>query len=325
VQETYPTQQFTHEPVLLKECLSFLDLKPGKVVLDCTLGLGGHSSEILKAIAPGGQLYAFEKDERNLKVAKARLEAVAKESGGKFTIFHDSFSSLKDRLKREGASRVDAVLFDLGLSSPHVDDAERGFSFRKEGPLDMRFDKRQSKTAADVLNHYSEKELADVFFHLGEERSSRKLAAAVVQDRKASPFTETLPFADFVGRVLGKGKPGRHPATQIFQALRMEVNEELMALELGLNQAIELLAPHGRVVVLSYHSLEDRFVKQTFKQLATDLRDPTDLFGARVLRLKSLSLLTKKPITPSQEEITRNSRARSAVLRAVEKLPDSSI
>lgn len=309
-----------HDPVLLTECIQYLNLKPGMTVVDCTLGLGGHSCELLKAVSPGGHLYAFEKDERNLKVAQKRLEEVAKEVGGKFTIFHDSFSSLTDRLKREGASRADAILFDLGLSSPHVDDAERGFSFLKEGPLDMRFDPRQTKTAADVLNIYTEKELADVFFYLGEERASRKLAAAVIHDRKEKPFTSTLQFAEFVSRVLGKGKPGRHRATQIFQALRMEVNEELMALELGLNQAIELLAPHGRVVVLSYHSLEDRFVKRTFKQFATDLRDPTDIFGARVLRLKSLSLLTKKPIVPSQEENIRNSRSRSAILRAAEKL-----
>lgn len=309
-----------HDPVLLTECLQLLNLRPGMTVVDCTLGLGGHSCELLKAISPGGQLYAFEKDERNLKVAEKRLTEVAKEIDGNFKIFHDSFSSLTDRLKREGVSRADAILFDLGLSSPHVDDPQRGFSFLKEGPLDMRFDPNQKKTAADVLNTYSEKELADVFFYLGEERASRKLAAAVVQDRKKDPFTNTLQFADFVNRVLGRGKPGRHRATQIFQALRMEVNEELMALELGLNQAIELLAPHGRVVVLSYHSLEDRFVKQTFKQLATDLRDPTDIFGSRVLRSKSLSLLTKKPIFPSSEEVTRNSRARSAVLRAAEKL-----
>ncbi len=323
MQQIYPEVPFTHEPVLLKECLEFMNLEPGKVVVDCTLGLGGHSSEILKAIAPTGHLYAFEKDERNLKVAKARLEQVAKEFGGKFTIFHDSFSSLKDRLRREGVSRADTILFDLGLSSPHVDDPTRGFSFLKEGPLDMRFDPRQTKTAADILNGYTERALADVFYHYGEEHASRKLAKAIVQDRKRDPFVSTDQFADYVSRVLGRGKPGRHRATQIFQALRIEVNEELMALELGLNQAIELLAPHGRVVVLSYHSLEDRFVKQTFKQLATDLRDPTDLFGRRVLRLKSLSLLTKKPITPSPEEIARNSRARSAVLRAVEKLPDS--
>jgi 16S rRNA (cytosine1402-N4)-methyltransferase len=291
-------------------------------VVDCTLGLGGHSAEILKAIGPSGQLYAFEKDERNLKVAEQRLTKVAQELGARknFTIFHDSFSSLKDRLRREGASQVDAILFDLGLSSPHVDDASRGFSFKQEGPLDMRFDPRQKKTAADVLNSYTEKDLADVFYKYGEERQSRKLAHAVVEDRRKEPFTTTGQFAAFVERVLGRGKPGKHRATQIFQALRMEVNEELLALELGLNQAIELLAPHGRVVVLSYHSLEDRFVKQLFKQLATDLRDPTDIFGARVLRSKSLSLLTKKPIKASQEEVKSNSRARSAVLRAAQKL-----
>lgn len=294
-----------------------LALKPGMTVVDCTLGLGGHSVEILKAIGPKGHLYAFEKDERNLKVAKQRLEAV----GENFTIFHDSFSSLTDRLRREGAAQIAAILFDLGLSSPHVDDASRGFSFSKEGPLDMRFDPRQKKTAADVLNTYSEKDLADVFFKYGEERQSRKLAHAVVEDRRKELFVSTKQFLDFMDRVLGRNKSGKNRAPQIFQALRMEVNEELLALELGLNQAIELLAPHGRVVVLSYHSLEDRFVKHFFKQLATDLRDPTDIFGRRVLRSKSLSLLTKKPIVPSAEEVSRNPRARSAVLRAVEKLP----
>lgn len=313
------TQEPHHDPVLLQECLTLLDLKPGMTVVDCTLGLGGHSAAMLRAIAPTGHLYAFEKDERNLKVAQKRLSEVAKEVDGKFTIFHDSFSSLTDRLRREGASLYDAILFDLGLSSPHLDDAARGFSFKQDGPLDMRFDPRQEKTAATVLNTYSESDLADVFYKYGEERQSRKLARAIVEDRRTKPFTTTASFAAFVERIVGKGK-GKNHAPQIFQALRIEVNEELMALELGLNQAIELLAPHGRVVVLSYHSLEDRFVKHLFKQLATDLRDPTDIFGRRVLRSKSLSLLTKKPIKASAEEVASNPRARSAVLRAAEKI-----
>ncbi|MFA5789265.1 MAG: 16S rRNA (cytosine(1402)-N(4))-methyltransferase RsmH [Candidatus Gracilibacteria bacterium] len=315
MQETYSGSPSTHQPVLLRECLEYLALRPGMIAVDCTLGLGGHASEILKAIGPKGFLYAFERDERNLKVAEKRLSEIGKN----FKIFHDSFSSLKDRLRREGASHADAILFDLGLSSPHVDDPDRGFSFLKEGPLDMRFDASTGKTAADLLNSSTEEELADIFYHYGEERFSRKLARAIIQDRKKEPFHSTLQFAAFVERVLGKGKPGKHRATQIFQALRIAVNEELMALELGLNQAIELLAPQGRVVVLSYHSLEDRFVKQTFKQLATDLRDPTDLFGRRVLRSKSLSLLNKKPIRPSDEEVHSNSRARSALLRAAER------
>jgi len=294
-----------------------LALKPGMTVVDCTLGLGGHSIELLKTIGPKGHLFAFEKDARNLKVAKKRLAEVAEN----FTIFHDSFSSLKNRLRREGQSHVDAFLFDLGLSSPHVDDAARGFSYSKEGPLDMRFDPRQKKTAATILAEYSEKDLADIFYKYGEERQSRKLAHAIIEDRRKEPFLTTSQFAGFVERVLGRSKAGKNRVSPIFQALRMEVNEELKALELGLNQAIELLAPHGRVVVLSYHSLEDRFVKHFFKQLATDLRDPTDPFGCGVLRLKSLSLLTKKPIFASPEELVRNSRSRSAVLRAVQKLP----
>jgi len=305
-----------HQPVLLEECLKYLGLKPGMTVVDATLGLGGHSSEILKAVGPDGYLFAFEKDEENLKVANERLKGVGKN----FQIFHDSFDSLKDRLREKGVSHVDAVLFDLGLSSPHIDDPVRGFSFLKDGPLDMRFDRSHGRTAADLLNSLPEKELADIFFKFGEERASRKLAKAICEDRRKEKFVSTKQFADYVERVLGRGKPGRHRATKVFQALRIAVNEELTALELGLAQAIELLAPHGHVVVLSYHSLEDRIVKNLFKQLATNLRDPNDPFGARVLSKKSLSLLNKKPITPSAEEVSENSRARSALLRAAEKL-----
>ncbi len=309
-------ENWQHDPVMMQESLEFLDLQPGQVVVDATLGLGGHSREFLKAIGPTGHLYGFDWDERNIALALPRL----KEMGDHFTVYHDSFGSLKDRLRREGVSQVDKVFFDLGLSSPHLDDAERGFSFAKEGPLDMRFDQNLPMTAADFLNGMPEKDLADIFYLYGEETRSRKLAKAIVEDRKKESFKTTLQFAGFLERVLGKGSAGKHSAPRLFQALRIAVNEELKALELGLNQAIELLAPHGRVVVLSYHSLEDRFVKQTFKQLATDLRDPNDLYGRRVLRLKNLSLLNKKPILPSAEEVSANPRARSAKLRAAEKL-----
>lgn len=311
MQEIYTDSEPQHEPVLLRECLELMHLKPGSVAVDCTLGLGGHSSEILKAIGSKGHLYAFERDERNLKVAEKRLGEIGKN----FTIFHDSFRSLKDRLRREGVSYVDAILFDLGLSSPHVDDAARGFSFSKEGPLDMRFDATVGRTAADLLNESSEEELADLFYHYGEIHASRKLAHAIIQVRKEKPFQTTTELAELVRQTLSKSI-----LPQAFQALRVAVNEELIALELGLSQALELLAPHGRVVVVSYHSLEDRLVKQTFKQLTRDLRDPNDLYGRRVLRSKSLSLLTKKPIKASAEEVARNPRARSAVLRAAEKL-----
>lgn len=302
---------------MLAECLQFLNLNPGDVVVDCNLGLGGHSSHILKAIGPTGMLYAFDLDERNIAVAKERLSKI----GDNFRIFHDSFASLKDRLRGEGVSQVNAILFDLGLSSPHIDDPERGFSFLKDGPLDMRFDASSGPTAADLLRTTPEKELADIFYKYGEERASRKLAKAIVLDRRTRTFTRTKEFADYVEKVLGRGKPGKHRATLVFQALRIAVNEELSALELGLDQAVECLAPHGRVVVLSYHSLEDRITKHLFKAKATDLRDPNDPFGSRVLVSKTLSLLSKKPIKASSEEVSTNPRARSALLRAAEKLP----
>lgn len=292
---------------MLKETIESLNLKPGQIAVDCTLGLGGHSIEILKRIGPKGSLFAFEKDERNLVVAKARLEEVAEN----FEIFHDSFASLKDRLRGKGCDQINAIIFDLGLSSPHVDQPERGFSFRKDGPLDMRFDASKGFTAADILNSWPEEKVAEIFWKYGEERRSRKLAKAV----KMQKITTTLELARLVEKVLGESR-----VAAIFQSLRIAVNEELEALELALTQAIELLAPQGRVVVLSYHSLEDRIVKTIFKQFATDLRDPTDLFGGRVLRHKVLSLLSKKPILPSQEEVNINPRARSAKMRVAEKL-----
>ncbi len=316
VHKNYPEFEPVHIPVLFQECIDFLNLEEGKIAVDCTLGLGGHSSEILKKIGPTGHLYAFDRDERNIVVARERLSKVSDH----FTIIHDSFRSLTDRLQREGASQVDAILFDLGLSSPHIDDATRGFSFLHEGPLDMRFDASGGRTAADVLNKASERELADIFYYYGEIRSSRKFAREIVEQRKTQAFEDTLQFKTFIEEHLGKGKPGKHLAAQVFQALRIAVNEELEALELALNQAIELLAPQGRVVVLSYHSLEDRLVKQIFKRSSRDLRDPNDPYGQRVLRPKSLSLLNKKPILPSEEEIHDNPRSRSAKLRAAEKL-----
>lgn len=316
VHNSCSNKQPQHISVLFQESLDALGLQPGMTVVDCTLGLGGHSSAIMDLIGPEGHLYAFDRDERNIAVARERLA----QHGQHFTILHDSFSSLKDRLKGEGVLQVDALLFDLGLSSPHLDDAERGFSFRQDGPLDMRFDASEGHTAADILHSKSESELADIFYHFGEIRSSRKLAAAVVDYRKQHRFERTLQLTKLVEESIGRGKPGKHNAVLVFQALRMAVNEELMALELGLTQAVELLAPHGRVVVLSYHSLEDRFVKHFFKQLATDLRDPSDPYGRRVLRSKTLSLLNKKPITPTEEEIQVNPRARSAKLRAAEKI-----
>ena len=302
-----------HVSVLLKECLDALDLKPGDIAVDGTLGLAGHSVHILHAT---GHLYGFDKDERNIALARPRLEA----EGSNFTIIHDSFSSLKDRLRREGASHIDAALFDLGLSSPHLDDETRGFAFSKEGPLDMRFDASHGETAADVLNSSSAAELADIFYYFGEIRSSRKLAKAIVDQRQTQRFETTLQLKKVAEEVLGTGPTGKRLLAQVFQALRIAVNKELEALELGLSQALELLAPQGRLVVVSYHSLEDRIVKHFFKQHAADQIDPTDPFGRRVLRPKSLSLLNKKPILPTEEEIQENPRARSAKLRAAVKL-----
>ncbi len=303
----------THTPVLLDETLDLLNLTANTNVIDGTLGLGGHSLAILEQLGSKGRLLAFDQDERNLKVAQKRL----KKYGKQVTYVHDNFEHLEEQAKRHHF-KPDAILLDLGLSSPHVDEAERGFSFQKEGPLDMRFDQRQKLTAEYVVNHYSEKDLADLIFHLGEERQSRKIARKIVEARKNQPIKTTTELANII--VDGKSWKGRHPATQTFQALRMHVNRELEVLESVLNQALNLLKKSGRIVVISYHSLEDRLVKNFFRDQTKNCICPKELLVCQCHFEKKLYILTKKPIIPSRLEASENPRSRSAKLRGAERL-----
>lgn len=308
-----------HLSVLKNETLDFLDLKSGEIVVDATLGLGGHAKEMVTKIGTTGTLIAFDQDERNLEEAKRRLQGFE----GQIVYVHDNFRHLKTRITGNDFVEIDAILFDLGLSSPHVDDAARGFSFNKLGPLDMRFDPRSKLTAYDVVNAYSEEELARIIFEYGEDRLSRKIARKIVDQRKQKPFETTTELADFIEKVVPRKRSSKasksHPATQTFQAIRIEVNDELDVVRQALRQAMELLKIGGRVVVISYHSLEDRIVKHFFKELE---KPPAE--GEQAMYSNHgdpfVKSLTKKPVVPSEEELEQNPRSRSAKLRAYRKL-----
>lgn len=295
-----------HRPVLVEETLLALSCKGNveAVYLDCTVGLGGHAEEILKATEPYGKVIGIDRDREAIAIAQKRLAPFK----DRVTLIHGSLKQLSDIAKEFNLTEVSGILFDLGISSMQLDIASRGFSFQMDGPLDMRMDHTLQVTAATLINTLREKELADIIYQYGEERSSRKIASFIVRHRESQgAITQTVELADIVCRaVRQKSKWTRmHPATKTFQALRMVVNDEMGELEAGLSHAVSLLAVGGRLVVISFHSLEDRPVKNRFKELAHS---------------KKYLNLYKKPIVPSQEEVARNVRARSAKLRALERV-----
>lgn len=307
----------THLPVLLDEALELLAVRPGGTYVDCTTGLGGHTEAIAERMGAAGRLLCLDQDGEALEFARARVTT----SGRRVTFARANFSELAAVAAREGFAEVDGVLMDLGISSMQVDRADRGFSFLKEGPLDMRMDRSRGETAADIVNTWSEGELADLFFRYGEEQKARRIARAIVAQR---PFSTTTDLAHAVEQVAGsaRGRNPIHPATRCFLALRIQVNGELDSLELGLPQACNLLARGaGRIVVIAFHSLEDRIVKQFFRREASDCICPPRIPECRCGHRASLRLLTPRAVRPGAEEIARNPRARSAVLRAAERLP----
>ncbi|MBT3864578.1 16S rRNA (cytosine(1402)-N(4))-methyltransferase RsmH [Candidatus Peregrinibacteria bacterium] len=317
-----------HVSVLKEEVYEYLSLEDGDIVVDGTLGLGGHAAGMLELVGEKGELIGFDLDEENLQEAKKRL------SRHKNTIFiQDNFRYLKTRVEEALGkdAKVDAILLDLGLSSPHVDEADRGFSFKNEGPLDMRFSKSQELTAYDVINGYSEEKMADIFYQYGEEVQSRKLARKIVERRRVTKFETTVELADFISDSMpvrygkkGKGKRSKvsknHPATKVFQALRIEVNDELNALKEALQGSIDILSKGGRLVIISYHSLEDRIVKHFFKELARTCVCPQEQLQCTCRGEALVEILTKKPVGPMDKELGDNPRARSAKLRAMKKL-----
>jgi 16S rRNA (cytosine1402-N4)-methyltransferase len=295
-----------HVPVLLKEAIEFLNVRAGGTVVDCTLGMAGHSAGIAKLLGPKGHLIGFDRDPEALELARTRLGQVSEELGGqapKVTLVGEAFSSLARHV--EPAS-VDGILADFGVCSLQLDEARRGFSFMADGTLDMRMDTRQGPTAAQVVNEASERELADLIYEYGEERRSRRIARAIVRGR---PVTTTGQLARIVTSAVPAMKQDRiHPATRTFQALRIYVNRELDEIRALLEAAPTLLKPSGRLVVISFHSLEDRIAKDSLRE------------GAH---RGIWEILTKKPAVAGEEETDRNPRSRSAKLRAAEKAATS--
>lgn len=300
------TEQCYHVPVMLKESVDGLNIGKGGIYVDVTFGGGGHSREIISRL-DGGHLYSFDQD------AEAEQNIVGAEL---FTFVRSNFRFLKNFMRYYGVKEIDGLLADLGVSSHHFDDSSRGFSFRFEGALDMRMNQRAGKTAADVLNGYSEKQLADIFYLYGELKQGRKLAAAVVAARKDKEFATIGDFIDVVTPFIGRDREKKDLA-KVFQALRIEVNGELEALKQMLNGAVEMLKPGGRLVVITYHSLEDRIVKNVMKSGNTEGRVAKDFFGKVSAPLR---MVTSKVMVPSDEEMQRNPRSRSAKLRIAEKV-----
>ena len=280
--------------------------------MDGTLGAGGHAAGLLAASEPGGLLLGLDVDPQALDLARQNLAPF----GERACLIKAPYTSLPDQLARLGWDSVDGILLDLGASSMQFDTPERGFSFLADGPLDMRFDPSNPLTAAEIVNTWPEDELADVLFDYGEERASRRVARAIVQAR---PVIGTRKLAAVIEKALGRHGP-HHPATQTFQALRIAVNGELESLEKTLPAAVEALAPGGRLAVISFHSLEDRRVKEFFRQESRDCICPPPQPACTCGHKASLKEITRRPITPTEEEINRNSRARSAKLRVAEKL-----
>lgn len=304
-----------HVPVLLAETLDLLVADPAGTYIDGTLGRGGHAEAILKRLSPAGRLIGLDRDEEAL----ARTEGVLRPYERQVQRLHGNFADMKGLCATIGVTEADGVLLDLGVSSPQLDVAERGFSFAKDGPLDMRMDRSQPRTAADLVNGEDEQSLAGLIDRLGEEHAARRIARAIVRERRIRPITRTLELAELVGRAKGGRRGAVHPATKTFQALRMAVNEELESLEAGLDAGLSMLREGGRMAVITFHSLEDRMVKEFFRR-HTVRRESLQQGGEREIYEKpAVRLLTRKPLTASKEELKSNPRARSAKLRAVER------
>ena len=296
-------ERVSHVPVLLKEAIDFLAVRRGGTYIDATVGLGGHSYEIAKRLGAPGHLIGLDKDPAALERAGVRLRASGVEDWPEITLLHRSFAEIA---KGQDPATVDGILADIGVSSLQLDDAARGFSFQAEGPLDMRMDPHSERTAEQVVNHLDERQLADVIYEFGEERRSRRIARAICRSR---PIRSTAHLADVISaaaRPMNQAERRIHPATRTFQALRIFVNRELDDLKALLEAAPQILKPGGRIVVISFHSLEDRIVKDAFREGANQ-----DTY---------YRVLTKKPVTASEEESDRNPRARSAKLRAAERI-----
>lgn len=307
-----------HIPVLLKESIDGLDIKPGGVYVDVTFGGGGHSSEILQRLDGTGHLYSFDQDADAEKNIEKRLGERGKGTGAgaNFTFVRSNFRYLKNWMRYYGEENIDGLLADLGVSSHHFDDFERGFSFRQDAPLDMRMNKRASMTAADIIEIYTEQQLADVFYIYGELKQARRLAATICKARTETKIKTTAQLTAIAEKHLNREREKKDMA-RLFQALRIEVNNEMTALREMLAAATQLIKPGGRLSVITYHSLEDRIVKNFMRSGNAEGKISQDFFGRRETPFR---LVNSKVITPTDDEQERNPRSRSAKLRIAEKI-----
>lgn len=311
--------EFEHKPVLFAPTLQGLNLRAGGIYVDGTLGGGGHTLGILQGTEPDGRVIGIDQDDEALRAAGERLAAF----GGRLCTVRANFDQLDRILAELDIAAVDGVLLDIGVSSHQLDAAERGFSYMQEGPLDMRMDRRSGRTAADLLAELSAEELANIIYRYGEERFSRRIAARIVEYRQKEPLANTRQLAELVASAIPaaqRRREAQHPAKRTFQALRIAVNDELGALERGLAAAFGALKPGGRLVVITFHSLEDRIVKEYFAGLARGCDCPPEFPVCVCGKTPQAKLVNRKPIVATLEELAENPRARSAKLRVLEKL-----
>ena len=305
-----------HFSVLLKESIAALNLKEDSIIVDCTLGYGGHSSYILQRIKKGF-LFAFDQDSEAIRHSTDRLKAI----GTNFTIIKSNFVHLQEELEKRNVTKVDGVLFDLGVSSPQLDDASRGFSYHEDARLDMRMNQDSPLSAYEVVNNYTQEQLANIFYKYGEDKFSRNIAKKIVEYREQKPIETTLELVEIIkSAVPMKFRKEKHPARQIFQAIRIEVNHELDVLEPALEQALSLIKVGGRVAVITFHSLEDRTVKRIFKEKCKIDDKVKGLPNIPDEYLPDFKLVVNKAILPSEEELEQNNRSRSAKLRVIERI-----
>lgn len=309
---------FDHTTVLLKETVDGLNIKPDGVYVDCTLGGAGHSELILSQLSKLGRLYAFDQDQTAINHAKEKLAKYQDQ----VIFIKSNFLNLKAKLEELGIEKVDGVLYDLGVSSPQLDTPERGFSYHHDAPLDMRMDNEAEVSAYHVINHWSYEDLVRIFFQYGEEKFSKQVARKIEAARAIKPIQTTAELVELIkaGIPAPARRKGGHPAKRIFQAIRIAVNDELAVFENSLAQAIELLNPGGRISVITFHSLEDRICKVTFKKESEGPQLPPGMPFVPQGYEPAIKLITRKPILPSEEELEHNNRARSAKLRIAEKI-----
>ncbi len=312
--------EYIHLPVLFEECMTGLDIREQGTYVDCTTGGGGHSSGILERLGEGGLLLCFDKDEEALAAADEKLSTCNAKAS--YRLIRSDFSHIKDCLEREGIKQVDGILADFGVSSYQLDENKRGFGYMQDGPLDMRMDATAALTAEIVVNSYPSQELERILFEYGEERYSRRIVSAICREREKQRITTTMRLSDIIRSAMpsqGK-KEQQHPAKRTFQAIRIEVNHELDSISSLLDAIPDILAPKGRFAAISFHSLEDRLVKDAFKKYENPCTCPKNFPVCACNKKPIVRILTKKPITATPDELEKNPRARSAKLRVMERI-----